>query len=100
MRVSAETGCVLAGEQGSTRRRGAKRSPEQLSDLIGAIYDCVLSPENWEVTLESINRSFAFLMSAMGLLPLRAGTAVNNVVVGADQDWLDRMHDYNDDVSA
>ena len=63
-------------------------SPELISDLIGAIYDCVLVPGNWEPTLASINREFAFANSALGIVPLHEGAHVVNVAVGFDEEWL------------
>ena len=38
---------------------------EQLSALIGRIYDCALDPQLWPATIETITRS----VGATGLLP-------------------------------
>ena len=60
-----------------------------LSDVIGSIYDCVLDPGKWAPTLESINREFTFVNSALGVVPLHGGSHVLNVTVGFDREWLE-----------
>jgi hypothetical protein len=35
-------------------------SPERLSELIGAIYDCVITPEKWRATIDAIRLEFDF----------------------------------------
>jgi DNA-binding CsgD family transcriptional regulator/PAS domain-containing protein len=64
-------------------------SHERLSDLIGSIYDCILTPANWEPTLDRINEAFHFANSVLGIAPLRGGGQVVNVGAGdIDQEWL------------
>src|SRR3954471_4636426 len=72
----------------STPRHEISISAERISELIGAIYDCVLDPLRWEATLESINREFAFANSVLAVFPVRAGGHVINVSVGFDEEWL------------
>ena len=78
------------GRQGAARPgRKIPVSPELLSDLIGSIYDCILTPANWEPTLERINRAFRFANSVLGVAPLRGGGQVVNVSAGdTDPEWL------------
>jgi len=75
-------------------------SNEKLSDLIGAIYDCALAPENWTHVLEAINRDLQFAASTLGVWPLRQGVEIINVTVGMDQDWLSEAPKYQAEVEA
>lgn len=49
-------------------------SPEALSDLIGAIYDCIFAPERWEGVMEAIRAEFGFVTAALGVTPLLSGS--------------------------
>src|SRR5260221_12724456 len=65
-------------------------SPEHLSDLIGSIHECIVTPANWQATLDRINEAFRFVNSVLGIVPLRGGGQVINVSAGAiDPEWLD-----------
>ena len=75
-------------------------SAERLSDIIGAIYDCVLTPANWAAALEGVNRAFTFASCALGVTPLRAGAQVINVTVGVDDAWLSERDSYTADAVA
>jgi DNA-binding CsgD family transcriptional regulator len=72
------------------RRRNGRSSvsAERISELIGKIYDCVLDPKNWGLTLEDINREFTFASSVLGVVPLHEGGHRVNVTVGYDPEWL------------
>lgn len=72
------------------RRRGERIpiSAERLSEMIGDIYECVLDPQKWEMTLLRINRAFSFANSVLGIIPFRPGGQVVNVNAGLDPDWL------------
>jgi DNA-binding CsgD family transcriptional regulator/PAS domain-containing protein len=59
-------------------------SVERLSDLIGAIYDCAITPERWTGVLEEICAEFGFatgVLSVVSLTNMRAGV---NAVFGTD----------------
>jgi DNA-binding CsgD family transcriptional regulator len=59
-------------------------SVERISSLIGAIYDCVITPERWTGVLEEIRREFGFatgVLSVVSLTNMRAGV---NAVSGTD----------------
>ena len=73
-------------------------SVERISNLIGAIYDCVITPERWTRVLEEIREEFGFataVLSVVSLTNMRAGVnaasgtdsaqmAQNGVEYGAD----------------
>ena len=59
-------------------------SVERISNLIGAIYDCVITPERWTGVLEEIRGEFGFatgVLSVVSLTNMRAGV---NAVSGTD----------------
>ena len=59
-------------------------SVERISNLIGAIYDCVITPERWTRVLEEIREEFGFataVLSVVSLTNMRAGV---NAVSGTD----------------
>jgi hypothetical protein len=59
-------------------------SVEKFSDLIGAIYDCVIAPEQWTKVLNEIRVEFGFataVLSAYSLTNVRIGV---NAASGTD----------------
>lgn len=54
-------------------------TPARLSDLIGMIYDCALSPERWPVAMEEIRRELDCELSSMNLQLLPSGESIVNV---------------------
>lgn len=65
-------------------------SVERLSNLIGAIYDCVITPERWTGVLEEICAEFGFstgVLSVVSLTNMRAGV---NAVSGTDSAQMAR----------
>ena len=59
-------------------------SVEKFSDLIGAIYDCVIAPEHWTEVLNEIRTEFGFataVLSAYSLTNMRIGV---NAASGTD----------------
>lgn len=67
-----------------------KTPTEALSELIGAIYDCVLAPQGWEAVLQSICRDFGFVTAALGVTSLRQDTQVLPVAVGMEPEMITR----------
>lgn len=63
-------------------------SAKALSDLIGAIYDCVFAPQDWEEVLASIRSEFGFATAALGLTLLRGGPQSVYASVGMDPQML------------
>ncbi len=65
-------------------------SAEKISGLVGAIYDCVLMPENWRLVLEAINQEFHFIAAALGVTRLRPPAHILHVGAGTDPEWESR----------
>lgn len=59
-------------------------SVEKFSDLIGAIYDCVIAPERWTEVLDEICAEFGFATGALSVASLSNMKAVVNAVSGSD----------------
>lgn len=73
-------------------------SPEALSQMIGAIYDCALAPTQWEVALGLIREEFGFVAAALGVMPLategdapRLRRTASNIAVGIEARTLDTV---------
>lgn len=76
----------------------AALSPERLSALIGAIYDCALAPERWPQTIDGLRLELNFFNASLSLATLPAGTLLLNVTAGIEQKWLDMMPAYGAEV--
>ena len=59
-------------------------SVEKFSDLIGAIYDCVITPERWTEVLDEICAAFGFATGALSVASLTNMRAGVNAVSGSD----------------
>ncbi len=59
-------------------------SVERFSDLIGAIYDCVITPERWTEILDEICAEFGFATGALSVASLTNMRAGVNAVSGSD----------------
>lgn len=59
-------------------------SVEKLSDLIGGIYDCVITPGRWTTVLDEICTEFGFATGALSVASLTNMKAVVNAVSGSD----------------
>src|SRR4051794_27703552 len=59
-------------------------SVERLSNLIGAIYDCVITPERWTGVLDEICAGFGFATGALSVASLTNMKAAVNAVSGSD----------------
>ena len=59
-------------------------SVEKFSDLIGAIYDCVITPERWSGVLDEICAEFGFATGALSVASLTNMRAGVNAVSGSD----------------
>jgi DNA-binding CsgD family transcriptional regulator len=60
-------------------------SSDRLSDLIGAIYDCVLAPERWEATVAAVVEETGLSNCVMSMHDTRSRTGQVHVGVGVDQ---------------
>jgi hypothetical protein len=59
-------------------------SATALSDLIGSIYDCVLEPPRWQVTIHAIRRAMNFHNAALSLTSLPSGKHLLAVLDNVD----------------
>jgi DNA-binding CsgD family transcriptional regulator/PAS domain-containing protein len=59
-------------------------SVERISNLIGAIYDCVITPERWTGVLDEICAGFGFATGALSVASLTNMKAAVNAVSGSD----------------
>lgn len=65
-------------------------SKHVLSELIGAIYDCVLDPNQWERTLASIAHALECERAILSLNDLRRDRILINKCVGWTPYWLEQ----------
>jgi hypothetical protein len=66
-------------------------SPEQLSELIGAIYDCAITPEKWSATIDAIRLEFDFKGGGLYVCALSGGGMALRYTAGFDAtiaDWI------------
>lgn len=87
------------GESQGSPRAGRRRrlyglDPQWLSDVIGAIYDCVLDPAGWEDAIGTIADRFEFANATLAVLQIHQFT--QNIVVNyrIDDEWVARNNDY------
>jgi len=73
--------------------------PEQLSDLIGTIYDCVLDPARWYDVLGEICGALDFVSGMMGVVR-PSGATLCQVAVGIEPRFLADIDKYTPDIVA
>lgn len=73
-------------------------SIESITSLIGAIYDCVIAPDKWASTLESIRAELNFANAVLGANALPSGETAIFVSVGIPPDWQARMPGYGAEI--
>lgn len=66
-------------------------SPEALSLLIGAIYDCALDPERWVGALGQLREELHFQNAMLQLQALPSGELLLDVNSGVESPWRERM---------
>jgi DNA-binding CsgD family transcriptional regulator len=72
---------------------------ERLSDLIGAIYDCVLEPARWDATLDEVRRLLNCANAVLALLDLRTDSVRVQKAVGIEPYWLAKSAEYSADLT-
>jgi DNA-binding CsgD family transcriptional regulator/PAS domain-containing protein len=73
-------------------------SPDDLSDLIGAIYDCALDPSRWETVIDRIRQAVNCYNAALGLHALPSGRLMIAATSNIDAAHLAAMDDYAADI--
>jgi DNA-binding CsgD family transcriptional regulator/PAS domain-containing protein len=74
-------------------------SPEELSDFIGAIYDCSLDPIRWAATFERITARLELHNSALAIQSMPTGDLMLVETTGMSPDYVARLFDYAADVA-
>jgi DNA-binding CsgD family transcriptional regulator/PAS domain-containing protein len=72
---------------------------ERLSELIGAIYDCVLDPERWDATLDELRKFLDCANVALTVLDLQTDTFRVQKVLGIDPYWLAKVSEFSGDLA-
>ena len=77
----------------------AALSPQELSNLIGSIYDCALDPSRWEQTLDEIRRAFDGLTAILHLNDLCENRVLINRTVGISPHWLEQINEHSVEIN-
>lgn len=77
-----------------------QRDAERLSELIGAIYDCVLDPTGWVSTLDGIRRLLDCANCVLYLFDPQRSAIRLYQMVGIEPHWAERMEGYGRDIAA
>jgi DNA-binding CsgD family transcriptional regulator len=72
-------------------------STEDLSAMIGSIYDCAVAPDRWEATLQSIRTELCLATAVLAVNALPAGDPTIFATSGIAPEWLGRMWGYGED---
>lgn len=69
-----------------------------VSNLIGAIYDCIIEPDSWPDTLAELCRLTHLACGVLGANLLPLGEVLLSASVGYTPQWPARLNDYSEDV--
>ena len=81
------------------RKRSSGLDEEDLSGLIGKVYDCAIDPTRWGSTLDRIRTLLNCANAAIGVTDMDARSVRFQKIVGIEPDWAARMPDYAGDVA-
>jgi DNA-binding CsgD family transcriptional regulator len=70
-------------------------SPQRLSELIGAIYDCAITPEKWSATIDAIRLEFDFKGGGFYVYALPSGNTTLSYTTGIEATAVDRIASYD-----
>jgi DNA-binding CsgD family transcriptional regulator/PAS domain-containing protein len=73
---------------------------EQLSGLIGSIYDCVIDPRRWDEVLDEIRRSLRCANCVLSVADMQRSVIRSQKSVGIDPYWQAQMEHYSADITA
>jgi DNA-binding CsgD family transcriptional regulator/PAS domain-containing protein len=85
----------MVGKSGGT----IAYSAEQLSGLIGQIYDCVLNLDNWESVLAAVSEEFTFSSFMLGVYRPAHLQVVCQYAVGVEPEFLARFPEFAPDMA-
>ena len=88
-----------AGSNGRRRRRDAPISHARLSEIIGSIYDCVLTPANWSGVLDTICVELSFVVSMLSVLRMDGSLNRIEAAYGFSPEAVARVRQYPNEVT-
>ena len=79
---------------GQRRRSAAPISHDRLSEIIGSIYECVLTPANWAGVLETVCREFTFAGGVLSVIRTQPAQFGLEAICGYAPEWIARLPQY------
>lgn len=73
-------------------------SLEELSELIGAIYDCALDPSLWEATLTRLTARLELHNSGLAIQDMPSGEPLLIVTTGMPEKYVAQLFDYGPEI--
>jgi len=77
---------------------GGIHSVSTVSRIIGSIYDCAIDPSLWNDALADLRTCLGFHNANLMLQSLPSGEPLLSVASGIDDDWLEAMPRYGEDI--
>src|SRR5262245_47110941 len=74
-------------------------SHQELSDVIGRIYDCTLDPSRWEPTLDALRSLVACRSAQLALVDLRQRRILIQKTLGLEAHWLELQGKYLSEIA-
>ena len=81
------------------RKKTPDAEAEQLSGLIGKIYDCVLDPGQWYPALDEVRKFVRCANVSLGVIEIPANSVRFQKVIGIEPEWLAKSHGYAADIA-
>ena len=78
----------------------AALSHQDLSDLIGRIYDCTLDPSRWEPTLDTLRSMVRCRSAQLALVDLRQHRILIQRSLGIESHWLQQQSKYLSEIAS
>jgi DNA-binding CsgD family transcriptional regulator len=78
--------------------RVSRHEIEQISALIGAIYDCAVDPQRWDKTLEELTQFLDCVNCVLSVVDLDRSTFRIQRIIGIEPYWVARMAQYGPDL--
>jgi DNA-binding CsgD family transcriptional regulator/PAS domain-containing protein len=92
-------GCAGALRGSDMKPDARSIEAERLSELIGAIYDCVLDPARWDSTLNEVRKFLDCANVVLAILDLRTDTVRLQKTLGIEPYWLAKMAEHSSDLA-
>lgn len=70
---------------------------QRCSELIGAIYDCVIDPPRWPDVIGAIAREYSFANGMLSLHAFPSGVLLLMTGAGISAEWMERLAGYGPD---